>query len=140
MQEKFEKHERSKLINETVRSFPADFSSSGKTNLQQVSYWRAKRAEIMRAEAASLISVHSRQMGIAHRLNTKAAPGSGPKRAKRVKFIHFGLLEKLERLKETRVHFDTSRFLTLIKNILQDSEENFNSGYIDQNDGKKIIY
>lgn len=139
MQEEFEKHGRAKLMSKTVRRFPAHFRGSEKANLQKASDWWNRRNDIVKSEAANPASVHARQVGLIRRVNTKAGPGRGPKRAEWVEFLYFELLEEFERLKASRVQFDTRLLLTLVKNILQNSSEAFNATYVDPKDGKNIM-
>lgn len=134
----FERNGKCKLISKTVRQFPAHFRASEKANLQKASDWWVKRAKIVENDVANPRSVQGHQVGVTRRVNTKAAPGRGPKRAEWVEFLHFELLEEFERLKAARVQLDTRLLLTLAKKILHDSSHEYNAEYADPKDGKKI--
>lgn len=126
----------SKVISRAVKNFPDLFRGSMKANLQKSSRWWKDRQNLLENKQSK--STYRVQEGVTKKMHCKALAGRGRKRASWVLFLHDQLVEEFRRFSKAGVSFDSSMVRNMALDILEASDSEFNSSYVDPVDNKPI--
>lgn len=126
-------------MSKAVTAFPEAFGGSYKANIQKASRWWKTKDVILKKDPANPRYVTSRQPGLRRQLNTKAGPGRGRKRPPWSDWLQLELLSEFERLRAAGLKFDITILVSLAKELVINSPNDFNADYSDPSDGKSII-
>lgn len=129
------------LPSKTVKQFPMHFRSSIKANLGKATDWWKKRDDILRAERRGQNPrvVVSRQTNLKRVLQRKAATGRGRKQALWVQWLHNELQDEFNRLRKAGLQISAQVLIAMAKDILRNSEGQFNAQYVDPKSRQLII-
>ncbi|KAF0767390.1 hypothetical protein AaE_002854, partial [Aphanomyces astaci] len=121
-----------------ITAFPAEFRGEYKANHSKATRWWKMRAEVGKYAASTQKSMSAVIASGRKRLNVKAAPGRGRRRADWVTYVYAELLSEFHRLKSAGVKFSPALLVQLARMVV-DNAPVYNSTFQDPFDNKPIV-